>query len=265
MIPYFCFSVLAIAVNIIVYLVSGDGLKPVAVNVFETFSLIGIRTLWFLPTLYFAQIVLRLLGKLNFLIRLIAVVLLLALLMIAIIFLDEIKLNYLENAAFLSAKRTAAAVVFLYIGCLFEFLYRRYISNLRGLWYSAVIAAIFLIWSIFVCFFSTGRNSFASADFSCFPLFLLCSLPGSFGMIFFSIFIEKARPTIVMYFGRNSLVIMAVHFLPLDIFDKAGFFEMFGQACPLLFNLGEFAIVILICILFVYIINKYFLIILGKT
>lgn len=124
---------------------------------------------------------------------------------------------------------------------------------------------LFLILSVFVCFFSTGKNSFASADFGCFPLFLLYALPGSFGVFIFSIFIEKARPTIMMYFGRNSLVIMAVHFLPLDIFDRAGFFELFGKAYPVLFNLGEFAIVILICILFVYIINKYFPIILGKT
>ena len=186
MVPYLCFSLLTIAVNTVVCLVFGDGFKPVAVNAFETFSLIGIRTLWFLPTLYFGEIVLRLLGKLHSLLRLTVVLLLIVLFMIASFFSDDINLDYFSNAVFLTAKRTAAAVVFLYIGNLFEFLYRRFVSSLRGSWFSAVIAAFCLMLSVFICFFSIGTNSFVSADISCFPLFLLRALPGSFGVFFFS-------------------------------------------------------------------------------
>ena len=264
MVPYFFFSALTIAVNISVCFVFGDGLKSVAVNVFETITLLGIRALWFLPTLYFAEILFRLLGKLHPLLCMTSVILLATLFMMATYFYNVINLDYFGNAVYISVQRTAAAVVFLYIGSSFELVYRRFIS-LWVPWLSAVMAAVFLALSVLVCFFSLGTSSFGSADISCFLLFLLGALPGSFGVLFFSIFIEKVRLTVLTYLGRNSLVIMAVHFLPLDIIDRAGLFTQYYKSFRVLFNLGEFTVVILICLVLIFFINKYCPIILGKT
>ena len=254
--PYIWFSILIVSFDIILYLFDLMPGKIVLRDIYKTFTLRGIGTLWFLPAIFFGEAIAR---------------------------------CFIKGA--LWKKSVILAVSVIYSGLYYKWnalygnlneIYRiidapfRTLVNIADAWW--IIVSGYMIGKYF-------KNEIESVDLrnrliitlSILGVYtaLICKIAsrgvlvpvlGSLGIIMLSTLIEKTPISgIWQYFGRNSLIIMATHYSILqvacELINKhyTGSSHLGGVSA-----LYWFAVSLILEIPLIWIINRYFPFLIGK-
>lgn len=220
MLPYFIFSVLSLLLEIFCTGVLKNGTWEVfREHLFATVCLSGASVFWFLPALFFGEIIFLWVRKKSSAPACGALAALLA----ALAYLGYLGGNRLQavyDAAgwypylhlFLNAVlRAFFAAAFIAIGYFGHRLLRRIPAGiLRNLIPGALLMALTALVS--------QRNGVTDMNYMVYNnifLYLITSVSGSFGILFLSRALEGWRQTpplrACMYYGRNSLIVMMTH------------------------------------------------------
>ena len=226
--PYLWLSLIFIAFDAIMVMLQFMDTQTLGRDIFKTFSLRGIGTLWFLPALLGGEMLFIYLSNKNKKIKSFAYILCFALIVIISRYVPNLFPKN-ENLQFVASSLTRVVKdvcdTFIYLSIAY------YISNVKGraifnckktlqfITGSALLLTAFYIFN-FVCGNFPDNEIFETA------VFMLASCCSGFGilLLFKSIEQFKALSIPLSYCGKNSLTIMAFHFcllLPITlIFDK---------------------------------------------
>lgn len=212
-IPYICFSILSIVFRYLSMLMKHSvNMASIKSYIFAVFTFRGIFALWFLPVLFFGEILFFCLIKygtkrlriiLFFMIPIVGIALSYYINKMEIICSPLVY----ERISFviLSICRSIIALWFLeigYIGC-------KICNKIHRLENRFIIGVIFSIINIFLSQINTGVD-LNNMELGNIPfLFFITGILGSFGALFVFEFLEKHLPlNILNYFGKNSLILM---------------------------------------------------------
>lgn len=211
MIPYFCFS--ACYISVVLYaLIIERSIVPgtLFVNLWYVLSTYGMSVLWFLPTLFFGELLFLAVSK-NRSIKISVAVLLLLTVLASLgawrlqqFTYDTPLLERLHEFAIVLLRPILAAT-FIAIGYYAFYLFREHNKiQIKEL----LLALILLL--IGICFVDqNGGVDFRSLVQKNLFFYYLCAVCGSFGII---LLCKNCKPIrILKYYGVNSLIIMAVH------------------------------------------------------
>lgn len=269
MIPYFCFSLIYLSVVFYALFIQKSIMpETLYVNLWYVFSTYGMSVLWFLPTLFFGEILfLFLLKKLKQKLLIVSVVLI-TIVFSLINFLTK-QLTFSSPAGerlhefSLSVMRPFLALIFIFIGYMIFNIFK---ESEKIRWKEIAIGvALILIGVLF--FQKNGGVDFRSLVQKNLFFYYLCSVSTSLGLI---LLCKNCHVTLrlLTFCGKNSLIIMAVHNNSTILF-YAMKFSMFinqyltharGYICYFII----FSILLLYSILIVLLINRFFPFILGK-
>ena len=239
LIPYLFFSLLSIIVKIII---NGLDKNMIIWDLIYSAIGIGIDVLWFLPALFIGEILFVLINKMiknNY-----AKVLLIAFLFICSTFISK------ENGLILLLiSRGLIALGFVAIGYLgFEFVHNRDIN-------------LVILITLFIVHIITSRmNGFVDLNNLVFDnqlLYIFNSILGSFILIELC---KLIKSNILVYLGKNSLIIMAIHLNLIYLFNKYIGLNLYGYISGLML----FLLIILIEIPIIYVIKNYLSFMIGK-
>ncbi len=214
--PYFMLSVIALALQVLemIFLNSGSTFD-LQVTIMRTLTLKGYNALWYLPALFFTEILFFALEKLKvnrFIF--VAVTPVITSLLAVYVYPDVSKMSYKSTAGdifflvFLYSVRAFITCVFIYAGFFaYKLLSSDIVENHPVYVFSAgliLLAADIILFrfnsSVNICLLQIG-NPF---------LYYICSFSGSFAVILMCrAFPHKLR--FISFLGINSLVIMATH------------------------------------------------------
>lgn len=239
LVPYFVFSIFTIAVLL---LIEGATMSMLIVYIKRTIAGIGIDTLWFLPVLFFSECIFILAKK----------VLKKDWLMIATVFLIYVLGNFFTNYDGLSI--IFLARIFIAIGYITVGYYGFELIKEKDLPVSMLI--IILIVQIIL----SKLNGFVDLNnivLNNVILYAINSILGSYIILEIS---KKIKLNELVYFGKNSLIIMAIHLNLIYLFRKYVKLDVFNYVG------GMFLFCLMLMILpgIIYILNKYFPYFLGK-
>ena len=221
LLPYLYFSLLYTVIYILYYMATGrdGGLQTVISYLVNTVTLYGISVLWFIPALYWSEVVfLHLRRKYSAPGAAIISVICAA----ASIILN----NYLALANMLYGNQLIFAVVhlilftllrimfcmlFITIGYFLSPLISRFLAGhkIRNILISVVLFAL--------CFFVSQMNGVTDLHYLVFnslPLYLVSSLSGVVALIALSLILEAFPKKAVqpfIFYGKNSLTVMLTH------------------------------------------------------
>lgn len=277
MIPYFIFSVLSLLLEMFCTGVLKNGTWEVfREHLFATVCLSGASVFWFLPALFFGEIIflgVRKKSTAPVCGALIAV-------MAALAYLGYLGGNRLQAVCgaiswypylhlFLNAVfRTFFAAAFIAIGYFGYPLLQRISANI--LW-NLITGILLMVLTALV----SQKNGITDMNYMVYNnifLYLITSVCGSFGIVFLSRVLERRRQTpllrLCIYYGRNSLIVMMTH---------APFYIMYIAARVTygvnnhLFPLGQILLCsMMVCIVLLLevpiceILNRYFPFLLGR-
>jgi hypothetical protein len=221
LIPYFVFSVLAILISISTSLFQGDisSIKSVLNGaIYATITLRGVSTLWFLPTLFFAEIILYLLVNRNNAIKILSFVMpiFIGLIIPNLLFSLEPKLNNtiykIISMPMVTIMKSLLAYWFVLIG------YYSYpiLKNLDAK-IKLFLGLLLSISNLFLSFLNHDVD-FNSLKLGTNPILcFVCGIIGSYGIISLFEFSENYLSFKLLNFcGKNSLILMITH-LPLGL------------------------------------------------
>lgn len=211
MIPYFCFSVCYLSV-VLYALIIERSIMPgtLFVNLWYVLSTYGMSVLWFLPTLFFGELIFLFITKNRSIGKSVTILLILAVLAsfgawgLQQLTYDTPLLERLHELAIVILRPILAAVL-IAIGYYAFLLFREHDKvSIKEL----LLAFLLLLLGIFFVN-QNGGVDFRSLVQKNLFFYYLCALCGSFGTI---LLCKNCRPIrILKYFGVNSLIIMAVH------------------------------------------------------
>lgn len=277
MIPYFCFSILYSVIEAGFYFFGGAGsLTDIFKNIYLSVCLHGVSVLWFLPALFFGELLFLFLQKKISYVKLC----IFSLLIVFAAYFLNIGLSYLNIVLgslpwyfflqyfLIMLVRILFAYIFIIAGYLFsKFLFRFSLPDWLG-----VLSGILLL---FVTFFISQINGVVDMHFLVFNnifLYYLASLMGSFGLILICKSLERFSQALplrfLQYYGKNSLVIMATHInfyvLYCSIVVSLHFVKYISRAKNYFLCFGILLLVFISEIFIIEIINRLFPFILGK-
>lgn len=239
LVPYFVFSIFTIAVLL---LTEGATTSMLIFYIKRTIAGIGIDTLWFLPALFFSECIFILAKK----------VLKKDWLVILTVFLIYVLGNFLTNydgMIIIFLTRIFIAIGFITVGY-----YGFELIKEKDLPVSMLI--IILIAQITL----SKVNGFVDLNnivLNNVVLYVINSILGSYIILEIS---KKIKLNELVYFGKNSLIIMVIHLNLIYLFRKYVKLDVFNYVG------GMFLFCLMLMILpgIIYIINKYFPYFLGK-
>ena len=213
MIPYFWFSFFYLLV--VLYSLLTGFIKPQSffIQVWYVLGMYGMNVLWFLPALFFGEMLFLLLrSRFSDKILPFAILILTALATLADLFvkkwcplIPDAFFAVRAEELFTTLLRPVFAAAFITIGYYAFALFRqREKANLVEL----LTAVALILLNIFVHPYNGGVD-FRSLVQNNIALYYLCALSGSFGLILLCKNLPAIRP--VTYWGVNSLIVMAVH------------------------------------------------------
>lgn len=277
MLPFFWFSLLYILRDLLRFLLGRCGGEEVLGVLRDTVTLFGSSVLWFLPTLFFAEILFVFLlrkcsAPLSYLICLILTFVsyrgneLLLLRQLSGTFSAPAALSVLLGQSFL---RAACALPFL---CFGHLLFERF----RGFWEED---ARFCLWQTGGGILLTGIGIFfnmRSADMDFRGLYLGEKPISAYllAAVFFAglvLVCKNCRPVrALVYFGQNSLIVMATHigfyFLNVALKAAAPIHEfVLGRVGKVFYFAGTMGVVLLIEAVCIPVANRFFPWLLGKN
>ncbi len=218
--PYFSFSLLSLMVEAVAIVLFNNGLwSTFREHLFATVCLAGASVFWFLPALFFGELLFIAVRKRT---GNAACCVLTALLAAAAYLACEqagrVLAGYGEEAWYLYAQllinsffRIFIAAGFIAAGYFADGLFR---SISKSFVRSAALGALLLVLTAFV----SVRNGITDMNYMVYNnvlFYLVTSLSGSFGILFLSRALEKwhtALPMrVCMYYGKNSLIVLMTH------------------------------------------------------
>ena len=211
LIPYFSFSILSIIFSGILDSASFCTYLPNALV--QTFMFYGISVLWFLPALFFSELVFLWIRK-HFSLGTTAL-LVLGICLITVFSVNTYHYHYFTDfnsplsicGAYLIAVfvRTGMAITFLAIGYYAQyFLFSKEYSTASY----AVLSALFFILNLFLAF-KNGKVDLNHLVFHNYFLYFSAAICGSMAVICLCAAVPEWKT--LLYIGKNSLIIMATH------------------------------------------------------
>lgn len=240
MIPYFGYSAIVILYNILVGLMKGKDYEWIwhrfILQGYTTVSLRGISALWFLPSLFIAQILFILIIRLPLVFKMISAVVPVVLCRyVSLQLLPAWEENMTERMYKLVSFPTLAVskgiLAFWFVGAgyvayfIFRKLQHRWLRFLIGVVMSAVTVYFSQINPhVDINTMKLGENYF---------LFYLDGIMGSLGAVFILEFLEKWwKMSYLSFCGKNSMIIMATH-------GTLGFKRLVIEGWTALYTLSE--------------------------
>lgn len=249
--PYVTISVANIVYDLILH-----GFEHAKGYIIDTILLNGIIALWFLPALFFSEMILHFwinwFRKHNF----IAIVFLVIAICLATIY-SCTGVNFIDYSGSLYyifmclniLSRIIYGLIFLLLGCLGIYFYEVFFSKLNN---SIKISTLIICGVLSVCLYRFNAVLLSNCIIGNVALFYINAINGSVFIIGVSCFITKYGK-ILEFYGANSLVIFSTHF-NFGLIPLAGKIWGFDFCKPV----GIFLIVLIIETILVLVVNKYF-------
>lgn len=283
-IPYISFSLIYIVIDCITFfahITSADLIRDAVIN---TLTLFGDSTLWFLPTLFIAEILFMLLAQRWDGVPLLAVSVAVAL--IGIIGSSVVMPHFDGLKEYIAMKilfnilvaffRPLVCVPLLAVGYLsYTGFFKKFVTDSpKGkmdipVKDRRILSAIGVVAIVFT-FFSSGTNAKVDINLidlgNYFPTFYINSIFGAFGVIFISAGIKHF--SLLSFFGKNSLTVMCTHlncyvmYLGIQIAWMVDAFVT--RAKSYVFNAVIMVVVLAVEILIIPIVNKFLPFLIGK-
>lgn len=205
-VPYLWFSLFSILYTFVSNLILGNGIKPVLVCVFETFSTLGIYALWFLPTLFFTYLLSYI--AFRFLSAKLIVLTVSCSFLISYILSWQYNLSNLGlivNTIILVIGRILFAFPMFVIGYFLVYLYKRVKYSKKVL---LIIGAFLFMVSVLLYILSKNVVDLCVIKMGNPIIYLFGAIAGTIGVLCLC---HVHSFKILEFFGRNSLIIMATH------------------------------------------------------
>lgn len=266
MIPYFSFSLLVIIYNTILALINGNNFKPILINLYETLSMLGILTLWFLPILFGAEVLYLAIRKLSFKIST-AIILIAVLISLLLSQILSSSFSFVIYNILLVTFRVLRAVTLMYIGNIIYILMNKFlILDKPQLIFNLIATVLFVSLGVLSFLFLLGGNEprFTSSEFRI--VSLIHSTICSFAVIYLSKTLSKIPNKVITFLGKNSLIIMATH-QPLEIIYLSSATTVFLTNIINNHIINSILVLIVTMIfeaILIFVINRFFPFILGK-
>ncbi len=258
--PYVTFSLIAI----IVFFIIKHSVHSLVYDLIRVILLEGLNALWFLPCLFFAEIIFFVTRK-NIKNNLYIVIMLLVFFVVTSSF-AYLKNNIDFNSNLISEilnlvnvfSKALVACIFMYIGYFIQYIATENFpklnidTNLLLIFLSCVI--LFIIH--FLLFKLNPGVDLNHSKLGNPILYYIIALLGSYATILLSILLKDFR--LLIFYGQNSLIIMATH-MSLKLINAVGFIStcIFGNINIIVLNLLIFVGVMLIESLLILLLNKY--------
>ena len=237
LIPYLTFSI----INILgYYLLSGLSFIVLRNNLLETIKFCGIGALWFLPALFIAESIFMF-CKINIKKFIYSILIFGGISCVTL-------LIWILTRSFIALIliRSMLALIFIAIG----YSLCNIIKSVNLKWYQITIITVLTIALAMI----NGYVDLWGIQFNNMFLYFINSILGSLNIIFIS---KKLTSKLLLFWGRNTLIIMGTHQLILTIISKISIFDELNFIIKLILILViEYPIIVLI--------NKYAPFLLGK-
>ncbi len=267
MYPYVTLSALSVSLVFIEDLVLKRGFDKFSDALFKTVTLQGYFALWFLPTLFVAEILafitVKLMRSHKTLTKLLFIAVISALTSVAVSVLWEISPDV--NVFFPS--RFVLRSILSYTFVMFGFLICSKLID----WCEQINKNFAVIFSLLIfvlgCYFSiyNKRLNLSVLDIGNPALFYLFSLVNTFSFLLLLHSLPCEKLKIINYIGKNTIIIMAIHVqLIMDLAYMAvlipqKLFAYFNLQMPdFLYYSFVVCVNLFLCMIFVFIINRYF-------
>ena len=216
MIPYITFDLLLIPFYAIFFYANGVGQigQRTLKFIYMFVTMEGISTLWFLPTLFFGELLFYFIMKRNVIVRIISFA---AVIPVSFVFSDllaQLKVEMgskfiLAQAPMLTISRSIVAFGFIAVGYYF---YKFYMEHSHNAIIDLIAAVVMLAIVSKVCSMNKGVD-FSMMRFGKIPaLFFITGILGSLGIVLIFRIINKYLPLkLLVWSGKNSLILMATH------------------------------------------------------
>lgn len=239
LIPYFFFSL----ISIFIFSLMADFEKSVIKELFRVTILgIGIETLWFLPALFFSDIIFVLMKKIVKNDYVMGVI-------VAILFFVSSFVTADNRMLLKFFARGLIALTYMYIGyMLFEIVQKKNISNK------------FLVGIFILQLFTSGLNGFVDLNNLVYNnklLYLFNSVLGSYILIEIC---KKIKSKFLIYLGKSSLIIMWLHLDLIFLFRKYVGINIYNYGIGVIATI----VIILVEIPVIEIISRYLPFVIGK-
>lgn len=248
--PYITFSIIAIITRVIFKVVfkETDVVSFLVKTSVKTIIGEGFLTLWFIPTLLFAEVLFCLMQRINKRVKVVVDIVVLLLCSTVSILLKKEVFNIPKTIEEIIAIicRVLIAYIFIVIGYLISKLDVNSIII-------ALLGLVIIVANYFLCRTNGNVDIKEAVMGNNVLLFWYFSLSTSLAIIFVSkIIIKECIP--LEYLGKNSLIIMATHF-PIPMLETL---KKNSWSIPYQLNLlFMFIIVMLVELLIIFVINKY--------
>jgi fucose 4-O-acetylase-like acetyltransferase len=207
-IPYLYFSLIIFMFDVIWYLCGNYDFQYLLTDIYKTITLRGIGTLWFLPALFFGELIFVWLRRKNDLWTLVCVILTVLYLkyygQISWEYRELSDLNKILDAPFRTIQNFLRAWPIIFMGFHFAKWYNAYLVQENKI--------TIMCWGLIITILSFCVNGFPLFGFGVLDLFLNYSIaPLGLTLIFLAMSaIPLLKP--IIYWGKNSLILMVVHY-----------------------------------------------------
>ena len=260
--PYLYFSLFILVFDILWMLLGNYDIYFLIRELYKTITLRGIGTLWFLPSLFFGELIFRyLLNKRN-------VILYLIFLSLALIYLHYYYMwsmswrnlsitNQIIDAPFYTIRNICLALPVICIAYMLSSYFNNRLSHIKTRWIVVMGLAVTSL-SIYIC---GGFCQFSFGYFS--PL--ISPVLGPFGLLFLFYPIKSGYLyKFLSFWGGNSLILMVTHYPILLVIIEAIDFTIFQQPFSGIRTLLWFIIAIILEYPIVWFFNNKARFMLGK-
>ena len=213
MLVYAIFSVLYLIIDILYYYVThlGDGWATVRTDAIDSLMLYGISVLWFLPALFFGEMIFLLILKSvhRFSEKYYALYAMIVSVVLSLLIYIPLWKN--QNHFVQAFVRFFLCAAFISIG---YFIYS-IIKDISGYTISDIIAGICFLTAVFFSSQVNGTVDMHYAVYGNLFFYFLSAISGSLGVILISGALERFSRSvpvrILIYYGKNSLIVMITH------------------------------------------------------
>lgn len=215
MVPYYWFSFFYMTVVVAAYIKKQILVGTVWLNLWYVFSCYGMNVLWFLPAIFFGELLfLFLMKKLG---TKKAVVVIVLQCVVALIFAYLMRQGTYDTTIKEGAHELAIALLRPFVACSFiaigyfgfEFMSKKMDSDKEGVNIKVLFIGIGLMILGFFLVWINSAVDFRSMVFKNVASYYICSCASSFGLI---LICKNMKPfRILKFYGVNSLIFMAVH------------------------------------------------------
>lgn len=219
LLPYFLFSLLTISYRLMIYGFKEKNLAQfiyrIKEDVYITVSFCGLKALWFLTALFFAEVIFYLVIRSHLAGKIVFVLISFLIYFKTFGVLEMIEMTYSDriyriiSMPALAITRGVVGFLFISVGYILYLLMQKYPEKKQHF----IVGIIIFIINIMMGKFLTGTLDFNNMRFGTIPaIFFVCALLGSIGWILvLEYVVDFYRFPVLSWCGGNSLILMATH------------------------------------------------------